>query len=115
MTDIVKEQTIWCPGVYEGRTEPEYTKVLGQVSTVQLIEIVQRRAKEDGEWIIEHDLIEENRMRKMMAWVSDPDNIRKSAEIIYRAGSMEKRTVDYICRDLANASNWIFENDSSTG
>jgi hypothetical protein len=40
-------------------------------------------------------------MRKMMEWVSREKNIRQCVE------ANPDETVDWICRDLANASKWL--------
>jgi hypothetical protein len=46
-------------------------------------------------------------MRQMMAWAGDPTNIAQALEHIYKEEDAHIRTVDYLCRDLANASKWI--------
>jgi hypothetical protein len=43
-------------------------------------------------------------MRKMMAWVSNEKNIVQCAQTNLPYGP----TVDWICRDLANASKYIY-------
>jgi hypothetical protein len=81
----------------------------GAITQEMLIDLVQKRAKEDGEWAIENDLVGDNedKMRQMMAWVSDPKHIVQC----YEYGDNKKETVDWICRDLANASKAIGGSD----
>lgn len=108
MTVIREDQIIWFPGIYNGR-EGLYTRIASDVTQEVLIDLVQKRAKEDGEWAIENDLVGDNedKMRQMMAWVSDPKHIVQC----YEYGDNQKETVDWICRDLANASKWIGGSD----
>lgn len=105
---ISEDMTIWYPGVYHGRVfDEQYQQKVADISLVDLVELVQKRAKEDGEWAIENDHVGDNedKMRKMMAWVSDPVNIEQCADYILRGGMTE--SVDWLCRDLANASRWV--------
>lgn len=105
---IAEETTMWYPGVYEGRTDSEYGQPVNEVSEERIIELVQQRAKEDGEWAITNGFVGDNegKMRRMMEFVSDPTNIRQCIKFIQVHGEAEERTVDYVCRDLANASKW---------
>ena len=68
-----------------------------------MVSLVQQRAQEDGTWAIDNGFVGDNEetMRKMMAWVSDPKNILQCLE------ANPNETVDWICRDLANATKWI--------
>jgi hypothetical protein len=102
MTEITAETTIWFPGIYNGR-EGDYALISSDIPEAKLIELVQQRAHEDGEWAIQNDFVGDNEdiMRKMMAWVSDPKNIKQCME------ANPNETVDWICRDLANGSKWI--------
>lgn len=109
MTEIVAEQTIWFPGLdYVGR-EDDYAKraseVIGEGGREKLIELVEQRAREDGEWAIENSRVggRPEFMRKMMAWVSDPKNIIQCYESRLEYDS----TVDWICRELANVTKGI--------
>lgn len=106
--NIVQQETIWFPGIYGGRTDSEYTMIVADSSLTEIIDLVQKRAKEDGEWAIENGFVGENedKMRRMMAWVSEPRNIKQCVEHIWVDEMQEKRTVDFVCRDLANASKW---------
>lgn len=99
---ITEDQTIWYPGIYNGR-KGDYEDAANSIPQERLIELVQRRAKEDGEWAIENGFVgnNEDKMRWMMAWVSNPVNITQCAE------ANPTETVDWVCRDLANASKWI--------
>lgn len=113
---LTKEQNIWFPDAYIGRTEGEWIKPVsiflhdkGAIGALVLLEVlVAQRAKEDGEWAIENGLVgdHEDKMRRMMEFVSDPKNIQQCVEHILNEGTEMDRTVDWVCRDLANASKW---------
>lgn len=106
---ITEEKTIWYPGIYGGRTEGEYAKKVADVLVNRTIELVQQRAKEDGEWAIAtgHVGNNEDKMRRMMAFVSDENNIMQCLAHIGKEEMTTERTVDWVCRDLANASKWV--------
>jgi hypothetical protein len=110
VTELVEEQIIWFPGIYSGR-EGAYAKPIADVSTELLVDLVQKRAKEDGEWAIENGHVGGNEplMREMMKWVSDPKNITQCAD------ANPDETVDWVCRDLANGSKWIARGGASDG
>lgn len=105
---ITEEQTIWFPGIYGGRTDEIYTQVAMHLNFEDLVRLVQKRAQEDGEWVITNGFVgkNEDKMRRMMAWVSDETNIRQCVEHIHKSELDHVRTVDWVCRDLANASRW---------
>jgi hypothetical protein len=105
---ITEEQTIWFPGIYAGRTDGDYTKRIADVSLVELTELVKKRAQEDGQWTIDNGFVgnNESNMRQMMAFVSDDKNIQQCVGHIVKAGAEEDHTVDWVCRDLANASKY---------
>ncbi len=105
---MTEEMTIWFPGIYSGR-EGAYTKKVADISLVGITELVQQRAQEDGEWAIDTDHVGDNEdcMREMMAWVSDPINIQQCVGHILKHGEEYERTIDWVCRDLANASKLI--------
>lgn len=103
---IVEQETIWYPGIYDGRTDRDYTKLVADISLVALTELVQKRAQEDGQWTIDNGFVGDNEsnMRQMMDFVSNENNIQQCVEHILRKGLEGVRTVDWVCRDLANAS-----------
>ena len=105
---ITEEQTIWFPGIYAGRTDAEYTQLAAQVPMPELIALVARRVKEDGEWTIANGFAAKNeaKMRRMMEFTAKPTNIQQCVEHIFAEGRDEEATVDWACRDLANASKW---------
>lgn len=110
--NITEGQTIWYPGIYGGRTDEEYTQVAMHLNFADLVQLVQIRAKEDGEWVIANGLVgpnneNEDKMRRFMAFVSDETNIRQCVDHIHKDGLDHVRTVDWVCRDLANASKWM--------
>lgn len=109
MSIVKQEQTIWFPGIYGGRTEPEWIEIASHINLEELIKRVQTRAKEDGEWAIANGFVGDNedKMRRMMAFVSDEKNIRQCLEHIHTDGLDHQRTVDWVCRELANASKWM--------
>ncbi|HYQ97103.1 MAG TPA: hypothetical protein VEO92_01950 [Candidatus Nitrosocosmicus sp.] len=104
--NITEAQTIWYPGIYAGRTDSEYTQLVADVSLVKLTELVQKRAQEDGEWTIDNGFVgkNESNMRQMMDFVSNENNIQQCVAHVIKEGLEDVRTVDWICRDLANAS-----------
>lgn len=106
---ITEDQTIWYPGIYSGRTDSDYTKLVADVSLVELTELVQKRAQEDGEWIINNGYVGDNEsnMRKMMDFVSNETNIQQCLGHILKEGAEDSRTVDWVCLELANASKYF--------
>jgi hypothetical protein len=108
MTEITEDTIIWFPGIYKGREE-DYAKTVGEFLDSQVIELVGRRVQEDGEWAIANGHVGDNelKMRQMMAWAGDPVNIKQALEHIRKEENAHIRTVDWLCRDLANASKWL--------
>ena len=106
--NITKEQTIWYPGIYSGR-KGDYAHKIAHVTLDELITLVEQRAKEDGEWTIENGLVGDNedKMRRMMEWVMRSENIEQCVAHIYGNKMEHEYTVDWVCRDLANASKWV--------
>jgi hypothetical protein len=113
---IKEEDTIWYPVMYGGR-EGAYAQKVADVSLVELTELVQKRAQEDGEWAIASGHVGNNEdvMRRMMAWVSDPINIQQCVSYILKEEAEAERTVDFVCRDLANASKNIMGTSDRDG
>lgn len=105
---IVDYETIWFPGIYGGRTDANYTKLVKDISLVDLTLFVQKRAQEDGQWAIDNGFVgnNEDKMCNMMIFVSNPVMIQQCFDHILEEGLEGERTVDYVCRDLANASKW---------
>jgi hypothetical protein len=105
---ITEEMTIWFPGIYGGRTDDKYTQLACHIPAIDLVILVQDRAQEDGEWAITNGFVgnNEDKMRRMMAWVSDEKNIEQCVEHIRKEKLENLRTVDFVCRELANASKW---------
>lgn len=103
--NIVEERIMWFPGMYEGR-KGVYAKSPHDLLRPVFIKLVQQRAQEDGEWAIENGLTGQNDelMRKMMAWVSRPDVIKQCVNANL---SKEDITIDWVCRELALASQRI--------
>lgn len=97
-----EHETIWFPGIYHGR-QGDYAQKAGDLPVEEVVRLVQERAKEDGEWAIANGHVgnNEDKMRNMMAWVSREDNIGQCF------ADNPHETVDWICRDLANASKWV--------
>lgn len=106
MADVIEEQVIWYPGIYGGRTTEEYTQIANNVPVDEIYELVRKRAEEDGEWAIANDRVggHEQKMRDMMAFVSDEKNILQALDHLVLSGV--EQSVDFVCRDLANASSW---------
>lgn len=108
MTVSKAEELIWYPGIYEGRTTPEYTQMVEKVPFDTLVTLVKTRAEEDGEWAIANNLVGDNedKMRRMMEFVSDTKHIEQCHQHILDNETASTLTVDWVCRDLANASKW---------
>lgn len=109
MSDIREDQTIWFPGIYSGRETEEYTQSARNLDPEDVYVLVKQRAHEDGEWAIANGCVgpykeNEPKMRRMMAFVSDEKNILQALDHMILSGI--DQSVDYICRDLANASKW---------
>lgn len=99
-------RNIFTNGIFHGSTEEPYTLKLGDVSIVTLVRAVRDRAEVDGQWCIDNDLVgnNEDKMRRMIAYVSDPENIVRCVSYILKHNEENDRTVDFVCRDLANGS-----------
>jgi len=107
---IVEEEVIWYPGIYGGRRiDTSYTQTIADVSLAELTELVQKRAQEDGQWSIDNGLVGDNedKMRRAMEFVSNPMNIQQCVSHILKEEAETERTVDWVCRDLANASKMM--------
>lgn len=104
MAPINEEEIIWFPvdAAYKGR-QGDYARSVKTVPPKKLIRLVTMRAIEDGNWSIENGHVGENEdvMRKMMKWVSRPENIIQCAD------ANPDQTVDWVCRELALASQQI--------
>lgn len=112
--DIVNEQTIWFPDdqLYSSRMGNGYSLPIEFVPLAKLIELVQKRVKEDGEWIIANGLVGEDneneaKMLRMMAFAANEKNIGQCYEHILAEGKEKDLTVDWVCRELANASRFM--------
>lgn len=103
MRDIKPEETMWFPGIYAGYENSLYQQIASKIPSGTLISLVQNRTKADGEWAINNDFFgdSEDVMRKMMEWVSRTDNIMQCVE------ANPNETVDWVCRELAEASKVI--------
>lgn len=110
MTDIKPQENMWFPGPdYVGRQDELHQRYVSQVSEQVLVDLVQLRAVEDGEWAIENDLVSnEELMHRMMEWVSMETNI-----IQCKQNNLDMNpTVDMICRELASVSQSIARGDT---
>jgi hypothetical protein len=110
--DPIEEQNIWYPGLYQPRTDGDYGKKVGDVLVNVTIGLVQQRVKEDGEWLIANNRVgplnvSEPLMRRMMEWVVNEKNIWQCIQHIGKDGLAGERTVDWVCRELAEASVMI--------
>lgn len=106
---MTEHEIIWFPGIYEGRTDSEYTQLVADIPLDEIVDLVKKRAREDGEWAIANGLVGDNedKMRRMMQFVSDRVNIQQCTAYIYKENGEHERTIDYVCRDLANASKMM--------
>lgn len=115
MTDIVPEENMWYPGpeaMYKGQTDLHSLEA-HLATNDELVKMVQERAREDGEWVIENGLAsgKEELMRKMIEWVSRSETIVQCADANLDKGV----TVDWVCRELANAAKKIAEGVRAQG
>lgn len=103
--EIVEHQTLWYPGFYVPRTDGDWDKIASNLPFSRVLELVQTRASQDGEWTIEQGKVGDNeeKMRKMMAWVSRKDNIRQCIDANLDKGF----TVDQVAHELAHASKMV--------
>lgn len=100
-------ENMWFPGpsgAYAGR-QGAYAEPVHSLPEEEFIQLVKTRAEEDGEWVIAQGLTggEPDVMRKMIEWVSEPTNIVQCYEGRLEYGP----TVDWVCRELAVASQAI--------
>lgn len=100
--EMSSRENIFTLGIYRGRKD--YDIYAGSMPMERIVEIVQQRAEEDGEWCIKNNLIGNNepKMRRMMSYVSNPSNIKRC--IKYTSMAHPLLSIDFICRDLANTS-----------
>lgn len=103
--EIVEHQTLWYPGIYVPRTDGDWDKAASSLPFARVVELIQTRASQDGEWTLENEKVggNEEKMRKMMAWVSRKDNIRQCIDANFEKGV----TVDWVARELAYASKMV--------
>ena len=111
--DIRKEQLIWFPiqEAYEPREEPEYAQNIAGLTLDQVVELVTKRVNEDGQFSIDNDMVGENResepkLRVMMEFACDRKNIEQCIDYIYKEQTEGEKTVDFVCREMGNASKW---------
>lgn len=114
---ITEDMTIWFPGTYNGR-KGYYAKTIAEMPENRIIGLVQKRAREDAQWAIDNGHVGENNenepeMRAMEEWVSRRGNIVQALEHIDKDGLQTERTVDWLCRDMANAAKWIAGGNAS--
>lgn len=116
MTEITPEENMWFPGpdaLYKGR-EGVYAQSISDFSGEDLTNLIQRRAHEDAEWAVVNGLVghREDLMHKMVDWVSRDANIIQCViSIKEEEGEKDRseRTVNDMCRVLANAAKQIAE------
>lgn len=106
MTEINDNNNCFTHAIYHGRDEEEYTRLVRDTPVEEIVASVQKRAEEDGQWCIDNDRVGNNeaKMRKMMEWVANETNIRQCVAWIMDKEPASDRTVDFVCRDLSNAS-----------
>jgi hypothetical protein len=98
---------IFTVGIYHGSSMPPYLEKVEDLTIEAVMDLVRRRAQRDGQWCIDMDLVGDNedKMRKMMEYVRDEDNIKRN--VAYQINNETGATVDFVCRDLANGSKWV--------
>lgn len=95
---------IFTSGVYHGRADGIFGRDVTEVEFDEMVKAINERANTDGNWCIDNKLVgdNENKMRAMMLFVANVDNIRACVNYIFENDF--GRDVDFVCRDLANAS-----------
>jgi hypothetical protein len=95
-------------GVYHGSKEAIFTTAVADMEISAIVRLVQERAKKDGQWCIDMDLVgpNEDKMRRMIMYCSDEIKIMDKVHYITHHDDPALRTVDFVCRDIANASKW---------
>lgn len=94
---------IFTPGVYHGlQDERVYSRLAADVSLVEASTLARIRAMRDGLFCIDNDLVGDDafKMTEMIGFICDQENITR----FYAVACREKRTIDFLCRDLANSS-----------
>lgn len=106
MTEINDNNNCFTHAIYHGREEDIYTRLVRDTPIEEIIPTVQTRIEIDGQWCIDNDRVGDNedKMRRMMAWASNETNIRQCVNWILDREPAADRTVDFVCRDLCNAS-----------
>lgn len=97
------EENMWYPGPdYKGR-EGDYAKKISECEIDEVLELVQQRACEDYDWIMRNGMASdsEERMGKMLAWVSNHNNITQCVQ----ANLENDPTVDWVCRELGKITH----------
>jgi hypothetical protein len=109
VVELPPEANMWFPGpdsLYKGR-EGVYARSAIEFPRPELIRLVVKRIEEDGKWILDLGLTggNEELMHKMIQWASNPRNITQC----FDSNAEQNPTVDWICRELANAAKRIGE------
>lgn len=109
MTEINPNQIIWYQGDDYAPRDGAYAQKLADISLVEATALIAKRAEEDGEWAIANGVVggNEEKMRHMMAWVSNGTNIGQIVGDILRKQEEGERTVDSVCRELAEITKVI--------
>jgi len=99
-------KNIFTIGIYHGVEYAGYNALVKDTPIETIINLVQERALKDAQWCVDMDLVGDNEdvMRKMEAYVTDVDNIKRN--YAYQINNETGVTVDFMCRDLANGSRW---------
>lgn len=99
-------QNVFTTGIYHGINEEPWTLPIEDLPLPQLVQVIQLRADADGNWCIDNELVgdNENKMRAMIHYVSNEDNIKSAAA--WYINNEPHRTIDYVIRDIANTSKY---------
>lgn len=111
MTETEAPKNIWFPGVYQPLEDDGYGVLVKNLTLTMLITLVQARATKDGEWCIETGVVggKPDVMRRQMEFVSSAKHIEQCRAHIQREEMEGVRTVDWVCRELANASKYMIQ------
>lgn len=99
-------QNIFTVGIYHGQEGEPWNIKVSTLLFSQIVPVVQQRAKEDGQWCIDNDLVGDNedKMHRMIAYVSNEQNIARCLRELKKEERDED--INFVCRDLANGSKW---------
>jgi hypothetical protein len=107
----MSEKNVWYPGLDYEAPKGDYEIKVNDVEVDVLLELVQTRIEQDGQWAIDNDRVggKELKMRRMIDWATNHQNIHQCVEQIFKEGAEDEKTVGWVCREMTTAAQRIFE------